>query len=111
VELSDAEPGDLIDLPFWPRRVTVEAIEDTWAPRTRLVRLFWHGTGLHEGVTTVAAALQVHRAGRFTDYATRPAYMPWTRTWKLFHPDPEPTGPVTDDALAALRAKLEGAGK
>jgi hypothetical protein len=111
VELSDAEPGDLIDLPFWPRRVTVEAVEDTHAYRARLVRLFWNGPGLLEGVITVAAALQVHRAGRFTDYATRPAYEPWTKTWKLLHPDPEPSGPVTDDALAALRAKLEGTGK
>lgn len=115
MDLSCITPGDTVDLPFWPGRVVVEGFtypDDYY--RTSLVRLFWVATTVAaEGVTTLTENTDVHLASRFADYATRPAYEPWSRVWAVAGPgagpDPDGDAPSLDDALAALRAKLEGA--
>lgn len=113
MDLSCITPGDTIGLPFWPGRVVEGFAYPDDYYRTSLVRLFWVATtDGTEGVTTLTENTDVHLASRFADYATRSAYEPWSRVWAVAGPGagPEPDGDVLslEDALAALRAKLEG---
>lgn len=114
MDLSCIAPGDTIGLPFWPGRVVVEGF--TYPGdycRVPLVRLFWvEASGSAEGVTTVTENVNVTLVSRFDASATRPAYEPRSRVWAVAGPGtgPGPDGdaPSLEEALAALRAKLEG---
>jgi len=113
VQLCELQPGDTAEVPFWPGRVTVEDV--TWL-EGRLGRIHWVSSDA-EGCTTLSLGALVTRAGRFADYATRPAYVSYGATFAALDrarelqdpPPPERDGlTFDDDALAMLREKLEG---
>ncbi len=93
MELREIVPGDGIDAPFWPYRVTVT---DVSKPRDGvLARVSWSSPEA-DGVTTLSLRALVRRTWDFRSQATMPAYAP---------------GPsALADAVAAMTATQHQAG-